>query len=68
MVVIPCGKEDGANSEDDKPFEIKIRKKGKLPTPPSIKIISTLFIYIANENSLKEIFLRKPNFWEKIFK
>lgn len=23
---------------------------------------------IANENSLKEIFLRKPQYWEKIFK
>lgn len=24
--------------------------------------------FIVNENSLKEIFTRKPNFWEKIFK
>lgn len=23
---------------------------------------------VVNENSLKDIFLRKPNFWEKIFK
>lgn len=23
---------------------------------------------VANENSLKEIFLRKPQYWEKIFK
>lgn len=28
VVVIPCGREDGKNKEDDKPFELKIRKKG----------------------------------------
>jgi hypothetical protein len=26
------------------------------------------FFSVANENSLKEIFLRKPQYWEKIFK
>lgn len=30
VVVIPCGREDGKNGEDETPFEIKIRKKGKL--------------------------------------
>ena len=47
------------------PYEIKIRKKGKIILLLSIKPYSFV---IANENSLKEIFLRKPNFWEKIFK
>ena len=23
---------------------------------------------VVNENSLKDIFLRKPNYWEKVFK
>jgi hypothetical protein len=27
MTVIPCGKEDGQNDEEDMPYEIKIRKK-----------------------------------------
>ena len=28
VVVMPCGREDGKNSEDEMPYEIKIRKKG----------------------------------------
>ena len=28
ITVIPCGREDGKNSEDEMPYEIKIRKKG----------------------------------------
>ena len=43
------------------PYEIKIRKKG-------IIIYFLLILYAANENSLKEIFLRKSSYWEKIFK
>ena len=26
---MPCGREDGKNSQDEMPYEIKIRKKGK---------------------------------------
>lgn len=52
VVVMPCGREDGKNSSEELPYEIKIRKKG---------IRSDCFILnLANENSLKEIFLRKP--------
>lgn len=29
VTVIPCGREDGKNSEDEMPYEIKIRKKRK---------------------------------------
>jgi hypothetical protein len=29
VTVIPCGREDGKNSEEEIPYEIKIRKKGK---------------------------------------
>jgi hypothetical protein len=50
IVVMPCGREDGKNSQDEMPYEIKIRKKGK----------RVILNYIATENSLKEIFLRKP--------
>ncbi len=42
------------------PYEFKIRKKGKS--------MDNTNHYIANENSLKDIFLRKPSYWEKIFK
>jgi len=42
------------------PYEIKIRKKGRYH--------STFNLLLATENSLKEIFLRKPQYWEKIFK
>jgi hypothetical protein len=28
VVVMPCGREDGNNSHDEMPYEIKIRKKG----------------------------------------
>lgn len=28
VTVIPCGREDGKNSEDEMPYEMKIRKKG----------------------------------------
>jgi hypothetical protein len=31
--VIPCGREDGKNSEEETPYELKIRKKGKYKTP-----------------------------------
>ena len=61
ITVIPCGREDGKNSQDEMPYEIKIRKKG-------IIIYFLLILYAANENSLKEIFLRKSSYWEKIFK
>ena len=27
ITVIPCGREDGKNSDDEMPYEIKIRKK-----------------------------------------
>jgi hypothetical protein len=47
---MPCGREDGKNSQDEMPYEIKIRKKGKY------RILN----HLATENSLKEIFLRKP--------
>ena len=42
------------------PYEIKIRKKGRYH--------SSFNLLLATENSLKEIFLRKPQYWEKIFK
>jgi hypothetical protein len=60
ITVIPCGREDGKNSEEEMPYEIKIRKKRKI----YISVDSRS----ANENSLKEIFLRKSTYWEKIFK
>jgi len=41
VIVIPCGREDGKNLENELPYEIRLKKK-------------------MNENSLKEIFLRKP--------
>ena len=28
ITVIPCGREDGKNSEEEMPYELKIRKKG----------------------------------------
>lgn len=28
VVVMPCGREDGKNSSEEMPYEIKIRKKG----------------------------------------
>jgi len=28
VVVIPCGREDGKNTPEEMPYEIKIRKKG----------------------------------------
>ena len=31
IVVMPCGREDGKNSQDEMPYEIKIRKKGTYP-------------------------------------
>ena len=58
---MPCGREDGKNSPDEMPYEFKIRKKGKI-----INFFN--FYCLANENSLKDIFLRKPSYWEKIFK
>lgn len=30
VTVIPCGREDGKNTEEEMPYEIKIRKKGTL--------------------------------------
>lgn len=30
ITVIPCGREDGKNSEEEMPYEIKIRKKRKI--------------------------------------
>lgn len=30
ITVIPCGREDGKNSEDEMPYEMKIRKKGNI--------------------------------------
>ena len=42
------------------PYEIKIRKKGRYHSSSNL--------LLATENSLKEIFLRKPQYWEKIFK
>ena len=30
IVVMPCGREDGKNSNDEMPYEFKIRKKGNL--------------------------------------
>ncbi len=57
---MPCGREEGKNSIDEMPYEFKIRKKG-----------NTFMMFwptLANENSLKDIFLRKPSYWEKIFK
>lgn len=61
IVVMPCGREDGKNSNDEMPYEFKIRKKGRF---------NEFIIYYntANENSLKDIFLRKPSYWEKIYK
>ena len=56
---MPCGREDGKNSQEEMPYEIKIRKKGNYDVHNS---------GLANENSLKDIFLRKPQYWEKIFK
>ena len=35
VTVIPCGREDGKNSDDEKPYEHKIRKKRKC-TPSSL--------------------------------
>lgn len=32
VVVMPCGREDGNNSADEMPYEIKIRKKGNFIT------------------------------------
>ena len=29
VTIIPCGREDGKNSDDEKPYEHKIRKKRK---------------------------------------
>ncbi len=60
-MVIPCGREDGQNSEDEMPYELHIKKKG------------TTFIYhnptisIANDNSLKEIFMHNKALWEKVY-
>ena len=34
VTVIPCGREDGKNSDDEKPYEHKIRKKRKQPLNP----------------------------------
>ena len=59
---MPCGREDGKNSQDEMPYEIKIRKKGRY------LITFKRNLLLATENSLKEIFLRKPQYWEKIFK
>lgn len=28
VVVIPCGREDGKNLEDENPYEVKLKKKG----------------------------------------
>lgn len=57
---MPCGREDGkVTAPEDMPYEIHIRKKGRR---------SLVNCCVANENSLKEIFLRKPQYWEKIFK
>lgn len=33
VVVMPCGREDGKNSQEEMPYEIKIRKKGNLYSP-----------------------------------
>jgi hypothetical protein len=33
VTVIPCGREDGKNSEEEMPYEIKIRKKRKFRCP-----------------------------------
>jgi hypothetical protein len=68
VTVIPCGREDGKNSTDEQPYELKIRKKGNHYFPFLTNKYINILTIIANENSLKEIFLRKPNFWEKIFK
>jgi hypothetical protein len=62
MTVIPCGREDGQNEDEDMPYEIKIRKKCNLDCPLNVYHI------LENENSLKDIFTRKPQLWEKIFK
>lgn len=59
---MPCGREDGKNSQDEMPYEIKIRKKGMYLSTFKLNLL------LATENSLKEIFLRKPQYWEKIFK
>lgn len=34
VTVIPCGREDGKNSDDEKPYEHKIRKKRKFNPQP----------------------------------
>lgn len=38
VTVIPCGREDGKNSEDEMPYELKIRKKGNNLDISSVKL------------------------------
>ena len=40
VIVMPCGREDGKNSQEEMPYEIRIRKKG-------ISIIRFRFIFIS---------------------
>jgi hypothetical protein len=61
--VIPCGREDGKNCEEEMPFELKIKKKGNIFW---LNCLSNQ--NVVNEHSLKEIFSRKSELWERIFK
>jgi hypothetical protein len=45
--VIPCGREDGKNTAEEQPYELKIRKKGNHFTIPILELV----FLILNNNS-----------------
>ena len=55
MVVIPCGREDGKNTGEEVPYEIKLKKKGNIniapPTDSFYSIYIPLFMNLTTDYS-----------------